>query len=152
MNLGSRELFEELLTAEDFTVGYQPKGLSMYCKTEEALEEEKELIEISENLGQKAEFMTKEEAQEYDPGLELDISGAVFYPNDAFLAPHDFIHQLRSMIQARGGRFVENSQVTGIQSEGKNVVGLATETEFIEEFRAVAKFWLREVANNSTQT
>lgn len=147
LNLDSRKLFEELLNDGDFEVGFKPKGLAMYCATEHALEEEKQLIEISENLGQTTQYLTREEAQGLDPGVEMDIVGAVYYPNDAFLAPHDFIHTLRDLILHRGGSIITNRETEFIAMDGKiDRLVVGGEEVIADEYVLASGIWSADLA------
>ena len=150
LNFKSRILFEEILETEKLSVGFKPRGLSMYCKTNKAFREEVELAEISQKMGQKATIMSFEEAASFDPGLELDVEGAVHYPNDAFLVPSEFIQLLKAVLIERGAEFVTNSEVKRLNTESNRIVGFQINDRNIEadEYVLASGIWSADLAKS----
>ncbi|MDW7695985.1 FAD-dependent oxidoreductase [Flammeovirgaceae bacterium SG7u.111] len=143
LNLTSKKLFEEIATDESLDFAFQKKGLMMYCKTEAALHEEKELATEANKIGIKAEVLGKEEAQSIDSGLELDIHGAIYFPMDAFLTPHLFLNGLKEKLEQKGVTFLANTQVTGFETNGQKITTAQTSAGAIEadEFVIASGSW-----------
>ncbi|MDN5200089.1 FAD-dependent oxidoreductase [Fulvivirgaceae bacterium BMA10] len=121
LNLMSRELYDELAREEDLQFAFQKKGLFMYCKTEHAFEEESALAKKANKLGVKAEILSQQEAQSLDPSLQLDIAGAVYFPNDAFMTPHLFMERLQKKLEALGVNFRFNTLLKSINTSNNQI-------------------------------
>ncbi|RYD33290.1 MAG: FAD-dependent oxidoreductase, partial [Verrucomicrobiaceae bacterium] len=96
LNLESRALFAELQAEEDF--GLRQRGLLMLCKTAKGLDEEAEIAETAHRLGLKAEVLDAAGAAALDPGITMDIQGAVHFPDDCHMDPAAFMRSLRKRI------------------------------------------------------
>ncbi len=143
MNHLSGEIYREVIEKRNFKVGYQPRGLAMFCKSEKALEEEASLIPLSKELGQEALLLSAQEAKDLDSGIEMDIAGAVYYPGDAFMAPHDLMIQLRDYLEQEGVKFHHQTPLDSIRvSKGKLNAFVSGETEFsADEFVIATGAW-----------
>jgi D-amino-acid dehydrogenase len=93
--------------------GLAQKGLFMLCKTQAGLQEEKHLAEEARRLGLSADVLTPEEAARLDPNIQMDIAGAVYYPQDCHLIPQRFLAGLTRALEEGGVRFVWSAGVTG---------------------------------------
>jgi D-amino-acid dehydrogenase len=117
LNLASRACFEELAAPEnDF--GLAKRGLLMLCKTGRGLEEEARLAEQARALGMPAEVLDATAAAALDPGLRMDIAGAVYFPRDCHLAPDRFMAGLQRRAAEAGVRFAWDTPVAGWRVDG----------------------------------
>ncbi|MDH5379483.1 MAG: FAD-dependent oxidoreductase [Cyclobacteriaceae bacterium] len=133
LNLESRKLYEEFIQKEKIEVGFQPRGLIMLCKTEKGLNHEKILAEQSWELGMKADILTKQEAEKLNGGLELDILGGVYYPNDAFLTPGLLLSNLEIILKNRGVEFIKNIKKIQFSSENNEITSLQADEHTIND-------------------
>jgi D-amino-acid dehydrogenase len=117
LNLYSKQLYEELDKEPGFNFDLEKKGILMYYKTEKAAEEEIHLAEKAKSMGLDVEALDKLQAQELEPGTELDILGAVYYRCDAHLYPDKLITQLIKYLQEAGVTIQRNTPVKNISIE-----------------------------------
>lgn len=124
--LRSRELLVELENKEFMNFDFQKKGLFMFCRSEEGLEEEAEVVYKANELGMPAEVLTAEEVAEKEPALDLDIIGATYFPMDAHLHPGTLMNELKRILAERGVNFEYQTEVTGFAENGDSVSGVIT--------------------------
>ena len=51
-----------------------------------------------------------------DPGIQMDVHGAVHFPQDCHLSPNRFVANLQQAILDKGGRIVWDAEVTGFKT------------------------------------
>jgi D-amino-acid dehydrogenase len=124
--LRSRELLIELENKEFMSFDFQKKGLFMFCRSEEGLEEEAEVVDKANELGMPAEVLTPEEVAEKEPVLDLDIIGATYFPKDAHLHPGTLMNELKRVLAERGVKFEYQTEVTAFAENGDSVSGVIT--------------------------
>jgi D-amino-acid dehydrogenase len=118
LSLASRTCFEEFAALAGTNFGLVKKGLLMLCKTEHALQEEGKLAERSRGLGIPAEVLDARQTAALDPGVRLDIAGAVYFPLDCHLTPDWFMASLEFEVRRLGVSFVWESDVLGADTDG----------------------------------
>ncbi|HEY8960659.1 MAG TPA: FAD-dependent oxidoreductase [Luteolibacter sp.] len=122
LNLESRRLFVELSGEEDF--GLQTRGMLMLCKTSKGLDAEAEVAAAAREIDVQAEELDAEATAKLDPGVTMDIAGAVHYPQDCHLDPARFMTSMRRRILAFGGRIVSGVEIDRIETRDGKVVAL----------------------------
>ncbi|MEO5893519.1 MAG: FAD-dependent oxidoreductase, partial [Ferruginibacter sp.] len=147
LNLLSRSLYEELAAEPGFDFALEQKGIVMYYKTDKTGEEEIHLAETARSLGLDAEVLTPQQAQLLEPGVQLDIAGAVHYHCDAHLYPGKLMAQLMQIIVTNGGTIKTNSTVTKMDIEHNVIKKVHTNNEsFSSDVLIVAGgSWLYEL-------
>lgn len=146
--MNSRQLIAEILTDEGIDAGLNEKGLLMYCKTQHALDEEIEMAELASRLGQETEVLTAEQASALNPGLDLDIVGAVLFKNDAFVTPHLLIKGLKKALTSNGvsieyGKHVEKFVTDNSGAINKIIVN--GEERNADEYVLAVGSWTRDM-------
>lgn len=124
--LTSRELLLQLESGENLEFGFQKKGLFMFCNTEKGLAKEISAAKKANNLGIPAEVLTPEEVSSMDPGVNLNIVGATYYPKDAHLHPGTLMDKVKNLLIEDGVSFTYNTEVTGVLSENGTVKAFET--------------------------
>lgn len=99
----------------------QLKGLLMLYQSKAAEEEEKAFSILAKKSGIKAEILSKEEAQQLEPHQELNIRGALYFPEDAHLDPGQLYRILKDHLVNQGVKLVGNAGVTGFVKQGEKV-------------------------------
>ena len=122
LNLESRRLFAEMAEEEDF--GLVKRGLLMLCKTAKGLDEEAAVAAAAREIGIGAEVLDAAAAARLDPGITLDIAGAVHFPQDCHLDPARFMAALRRRILAMGGEIHSGIEVDTVETKDGKVVAL----------------------------
>lgn len=119
LSFASRASFEEL--AKEFDFGLVQRGLLMLCKTQDALEEEGKMAEEAERLGVPAKVLSAREAGQLDPGVTMDVAGAVYFPKDCHLSPALFMAGLKKVLTEKGVKFAWGTKVASFGRDGARV-------------------------------
>lgn len=122
LNLESRRLFHELAGEGDF--GLVDRGLLMLCETAKGLDEEAEVAAEAAEIGVEAVVVDAAEAARIDPGVEMDVAGAVHYRQDCHLHPARLMALLRQRIVEMGGTIEYGSQVDRLEFSGGRVTAV----------------------------
>ncbi len=127
--------------------GLIEKGLVMLCRTEEALEEEAHVAELSNKLGIPAEVLDSTALARLDPNIEMSAYGGVYFPKDCHLSPNRLMDGLQTRLEDSGCEFVWNAEVTGLRENGGVVEAVATTEGDIEsdEFVVSGGVWSSEL-------
>jgi D-amino-acid dehydrogenase len=141
--LASRTLFEELDgTGEGF--GFEKRGLLNLCKTPESLaHEENGLARIANALGVEARVLDAEQLAALEPGVRLDVAGAVYFPIDGHLDPARLAAVLVERLKDMGVRFEWSSAICGWHAEGDRLAAARTSSGELaaEEFVLASGSW-----------
>lgn len=121
LSFASRTCFEELaaLWQDDFDL--VQRGLLMLCKTPHTLDEEAAMAAKARELGIPAEVLDPRATAALDPGVRMDIAGAVHYPKDCHLTPGKFMGSLERACVRDGATFSYDTEVTGWLASGGRV-------------------------------
>ncbi|WP_290799000.1 NAD(P)/FAD-dependent oxidoreductase [Flavihumibacter sp. UBA7668] len=119
MNLLSKLLYEELAGKFDFFM--ESKGILMYFKNEAVAEEEFHLAEKARAMGLDAVYLNKESVQLLEPGIQLDVLGAVHYKSDAHLYPNALMKGLIQQLKAKGVQFLKNHALQTINRKKNRI-------------------------------
>ena len=127
LNFASRALFEEFAgaSAADAAPSVSPavpgptggrrglgdfglvrRGLLMLCQTPHALEEEARFATQANQLGVPATVLDAAQVAKLDPGVTMNVAGAVHFPRDAHFTPDRYIEALQNACEALGVIFV----------------------------------------------
>ena len=118
LSLASRKCFEEFAALPNTDFGLVKKGLLMLCKTAHALEEEAKMVAQANALGVPAEVLDAKQTAALDPGVRMEIAGAVYFPLDCHLATQRFMAVLQRECEQVGVRFVWNTEVNEMVASG----------------------------------
>ncbi|KAB5484764.1 MULTISPECIES: NAD(P)/FAD-dependent oxidoreductase [Flagellimonas] len=132
LNLKSRDLYEEMLSAQHFDFHYERKGVLMAYCSDKAEEEEHEVAEQAIKKGLDVSVLTKEALHEIQPVFSDKVKGAVHYKCDAHMTPHHFMQQLKDWLQLQGVRFRMGQRVEDVIVEGKKIVAMKTHNTVFE--------------------
>ena len=123
LSLASRACYEELSAADnDFQLA--GKGVLVLCKTPRALDEEAEVANHAAALGLRAEVLDPAAAAALDPGIRIDVAGAVHFPQDCNLVPERLIAGLQSRLAAHDVHFSWNTEVHGWRVDGDRIAAV----------------------------
>ncbi|WP_035078872.1 NAD(P)/FAD-dependent oxidoreductase [Anditalea andensis] len=121
-SLQSKALYLDFQTEHaqlDFSL--QPKGLLMLYQSKAAEVEETAFASLAQKSGLNAEILSKEEAQKLEPNQELNIRGALYFPDDAHLDPAKLYGLLKTVLIDSGVRLIPETVVTGFEKWGRKV-------------------------------
>ena len=147
LNMASRACYQDLAAA-DADIEFAPTGTLMLCRTEDALGEEAQTARFARELGIEAHVLDARATAALDPGVRMDVAGAVHFPLDANVVPHRFVYTLQRRAHERGARFRWNTAVTGFRGANRALRALTTATgDDIEadEFVLAAGAWSQQL-------
>ncbi|ABV86140.1 NAD(P)/FAD-dependent oxidoreductase [Shewanella pealeana] len=117
INLKSLELYQILHQVPELDFEFHQNGLLMLCNTEQGLNDEATTVCQANKLGLKAKMLTPQTLRELEPNIKLDVMGASFYPEDAHIAPYEFIMAMKNYLAAQGVEFRERTEITGFTTD-----------------------------------
>lgn len=126
LHLASRAGYEELAALPSSDFGLVKKGLLMLCKTQHALEEEAKAAQQARQLGLPAEVLDARQAAQLEPGVRMDIAGAVHFPKDCHLSPNRFMGVLRQHLEQLGVTFHWETELTDWRASGRRIDAVRT--------------------------
>jgi D-amino-acid dehydrogenase len=121
LHFASRELFAELAAGTGNDFGLATRGLLMLCRTQRALDHEAAVAVEAERLGVPAQVLTAAQAAALDPGMRMDIAGAVHFPRDCHLNPQRFMATLTRLVRESGATFLWSSKITRWRHAGSRI-------------------------------
>lgn len=135
LSLASRDLFVRLRDEEGLSFGLEERGLLALCRTSAMLAHESEQAAQGKPLGIASETLDAREVAKLEPGIELDVAGAVYFPQDCHLNPAVFRQELIRGLEKMGATLVWETDVTGVERSGNKLISLRSGSE---EWRADA--------------
>ena len=126
LNLASRRCYEDLAAESGNEFGLVKRGLLMLCRTEERLHEEAKMAKMACELGLQADVLTPEQTARLDPGIRMDIVGAVHFADDCHLSPGKFIEGLTRDLLTNGAEFRWNTEVIGWNIKENKIAAVRT--------------------------
>ncbi len=118
MHIESREFYQLLNSKPGFNFHFDRKGILMMYQTAAGQHEEAETAEMAHELGIEANILSPGGIEILDPGISMNVRGAVHYPGDAHLAPHVLMQQMIASLRKAGAEFIGNSEVIKIDDQG----------------------------------
>lgn len=127
LNLHSRLLFEELDQRTAHALGLVKEGVLLLCRTQQGLDEEAATATHARQLGLEVNVLDDRETKSQEPGLQMNIVGAVHYLQDAHMDPARFMTALRTLASQAGVKFRWNSQVDKFVTTGRQLNAVVAE-------------------------
>jgi len=132
MHLASRECFDRLNSELPGGFGLMKHGLLMLCRTQSSLSEEVETAKLAAKLNVDAQVLDAEAVTKLDPNIDMDIRGAVYYPQDCHLSPNRLMATLQSRLVDAGCQFHWQTEWTGFTSNGDQIKSIRTNAGDVE--------------------
>jgi D-amino-acid dehydrogenase len=148
INLLSKKLYEDLCTVPGFSFYYANKGMLDFFRTDENAHHGEEMVEASKRLGLDATLLSKEDVQQMEPSLNMDIKGAVYFKCDSHMYPNKLMKDMIAFLTNNGVTIKTNEVVKSFIKEGKNIKGVITNaSEYFGDYVVLAAgAWSGEVA------
>ncbi len=105
LSVFSKLMYRQLAQELPFNFGYEERGLLMLFQTTEAAHEEESAARFANNLGVEARILSTAGVQQLEPDVQHNVSGGVYYPGDAHLAPHVLMQQWIPYLAKQGVTF-----------------------------------------------
>ncbi len=126
LSFASRAMFEELAEQNGNEFGLVTRGLLMLCKTQHGLDDEATFAAQADALGVPAEVLDAKQVAKLDPGVTMDVAGAVYFPKDAHFTPDRYVELLQQQAKKFGVIFKWNTEVTGLETRGGKISAVET--------------------------
>jgi D-amino-acid dehydrogenase len=130
LSLLSRDLYTQL-HAGGLPFELWDRGLIMAYRTDKGRAGEEHVAGLASRAGLVVEQLDADQVRTKLPGVEVDVTGGVFYPQDAHVNPREVMAALRSALVARGVALRWRTAVTGLESSGKRVTGVRCGAEVV---------------------
>jgi D-amino-acid dehydrogenase len=127
LNLKSRKLYEEIAATKGFDFNMESKGILMYYQSRRAEEEETELAEKAGSFGLNVEVLNSRQLTALEPGVEMNVMGAIHYKDDAHILPQQLMPQLIRYLKLKGVQFKVQHEVKDIKINSNSVTGVHTD-------------------------
>lgn len=114
LSLLSRQLYDELAREPGFAFQLQHLGILAFYRSEKAAEEEGRLVKAAIALGLDMAALNPAACRALQPGLQLDVLGAVHYRCDGHLSPVALMNGLQAYLQMKGVNILRNHEVEKI--------------------------------------
>jgi D-amino-acid dehydrogenase len=122
----SRALTVDLKKEMPEPFDFLERGVWMLYKSEKTGEHEKHLADQANAYGLKTVICNKQQVQDYEKEVEVDVGGGVLYVDDCHLSPADFIKALHTNLKNAGVKFVLNAEVTGFDKKDNAIHKVVT--------------------------
>jgi glycine oxidase len=110
---------------------YSDSGLIFLASTEESLCRLRRAMTWQQAAGLSAEPLSPHQAREMEPGLDLEIAGAVLMPGESHVTPRQVIEGLKGACAAKGVDIRTGVCVLEVTSARGRVTGVRTSAEHI---------------------
>jgi D-amino-acid dehydrogenase len=126
LSFASRAWFEEFAALPENDFGLVTRGLLMLCKTRHGLDEEAKNAAQANQLGVPAEVLNAQQVAKLDPGVTMDVAGAVYFPKDAHFTPQRYMAALQRQTEQLGVQFKWNVEVKNLELRKNEVAAVQT--------------------------
>jgi D-amino-acid dehydrogenase len=94
-------------------------------------------------MGMPVEVFNRQQTAEFDPGLRMDVAGAVYFKADCHLAPHLLMSALERLATDAGAEIHWETEITDFQTSGNRISGVQTNRGMLQadEYVLCAGSW-----------
>jgi D-amino-acid dehydrogenase len=126
ISIWSKKLYLDFEKDAGVDFGLEDKGILMLFKSPKVEQEEHHLAQKAASLGLDAQYLTPDECAKLQPGVEMDILGAVHYRCDAHLYPNKLMRELVKYLEAKGVKMHRNTRIERISQQGGKVISIGS--------------------------
>ncbi len=123
----SRYLINDMRDEIGDTFEMEEIGCLMMCKQEKTLQHEFHLADDAEKFGLQVERLRRNEVQQLETDVEVDVAGAVLFKDDCHFDPGKMITALKKHLENNGVRFQLHTTVTGFEKQNNRVTAVLTD-------------------------
>jgi D-amino-acid dehydrogenase len=123
----SRNLINDIRANIGGDFNMEEKGCLMLCREQKTLDHEFHLTDDAEKLGLKVDRLNRDQVQQLEPDVELNVAGAVLFKDDCHFDPGKFMLVLKSYLENKGVRFQLNTEVTGFNRTNNSISSVITD-------------------------
>ncbi len=122
----SRAMFEEFAAQSETNIGLTRRGLLMLCQTQHGLDDEAKFAAQANQLGVPAEVLNAQQVARLDPGVTMNVAGAVYFPKDAHFTPDRYLDAMQAQAEKLGVTFQWNTEVTNLEARVGKITAVET--------------------------
>jgi glycine oxidase len=111
--------------ASGLACGFREEGTLFVALSHDDEAEIARLTRFQDDFGVGGEWLTAEQTRELEPQLSPRATGALSLPEDRQVDPQALLAALHRAVEALGGRVVERARVTGFETAGGRIIGVA---------------------------
>ncbi len=126
LHFAGSALFETFAAQTGNALGLVSRGLLLLCKTRHGLDEEAKLAAHAKQLGVPAEVLDARQTARLDPGVTMDVAGAVYFPKDAHFTPEKYLASLQAQCEQAGVHFIWNTAVQHLEVRENKIAAVRT--------------------------
>lgn len=123
----SRHLMDQIHDDLGDVFEMDAKGCMMMCHAKATFEKELKVAEAAKKYDLKTVVLNRQELQEHEPDVELDIYGGVLFTDDAHIHPGKFMKAMKKKLEEAGVHFQLETAVTGFGKDHKEVKEVFTD-------------------------
>ncbi|MBL7694970.1 MAG: FAD-dependent oxidoreductase [Ferruginibacter sp.] len=123
----SRYLINDMRDEIGDTFEMEEIGCLMMCRQEKTLQHEFHLADDAEKFGLQVERLRRNEVQQLETDVEVDVAGAVLFKDDCHFDPGKMITALKKHLESNGVRFQLHTTVTGFEKQNNRVTAVLTD-------------------------
>ncbi|MFV1964158.1 MAG: NAD(P)/FAD-dependent oxidoreductase [Pirellulaceae bacterium] len=135
LGAASSDLFDDL--ARELDVGYQNPGRLEVCRGERSLRSARKEAEMLHDFGFEYQLLRGTEVSDFEPAIQDEVAGAVYFPVSGYCNPQKFVLQLAEAARAQGATIRTGVTVTDLRVENGRLQRIATSEGEIEADAAV---------------
>lgn len=145
----SRHLMDEIRNDLGEVFDMDTNGCMMVCHSKATFEKELKVAEAAKKYELNTITLNRQELQDLEPDVELDIYGAVLFTDDAHIHPGKFMKAMKKKLEDSGVRFQLETTVTGFGKSHKKVQEVHTDKGSFSADKIVLSpgSWLSKVSD-----
>lgn len=121
LSLLSLALHQELAAEDGMDWSFAQKGLLMLYRSSQGLEEGRHEANLLHEYGIVTRILDSKQVRELVPEVRPEISGGVYYLNDAHLHPNRFVKSVARLATEKGVEIRTGTEVMGFETAGGRI-------------------------------
>jgi D-amino-acid dehydrogenase len=127
LGAASSELFDEL--RDQLAIAYQEPGRMEVCRGPRSFAAACEEADLLEEFGFESKRLRGPEVSDFEPALQTDVAGAVYYPRSGYCNPETFVFGMAKAAEQLGVKLLTNRPVSDFHLEHGRVTAVAAGDE-----------------------
>jgi D-amino-acid dehydrogenase len=139
LNYASSKLFEQLISRESLECHYRKDGWLMAFKTERDFQSATQEAQLLRAHNIEVKILSSDETLQMEPSLQSELSGGLFFPEDAHLEPAKFVQTLTERLRERGVDIHLQIEVLDFEGSKEKITAVRTDRgEFRSQYIVLA--------------
>jgi D-amino-acid dehydrogenase len=126
LSFTSRAMFEEIASQSQNDIELVTRGLLMLCQTQHGLDDEAKFAAQANALRVPAEVLNAQQTAKLDPGVTMNVAGAIYFPKDAHFTPSRYMAWLQRQVEKLGVTFQWDTEVSALKVQKGKIAAVVT--------------------------